>query len=157
MRVIKHWSRLHRDCAISVLGDSKNLTGDSPGKPGLTLRLPLLWAGGGTRGPSPLKLFCDSVKINVWILSKMESWFWANLFCCFYCCAYNRSTTNSYRQSGGHRLYLLCKFSGPWAGIQTERKNYSATSLNLWQLLYNPFVGCLFFYRCRLVCLSQRS
>lgn len=52
---MKHWSRLHRDCAISILGDSKNLTRDSSGKPGLTLRLALLWAGSWTRGPSPLK------------------------------------------------------------------------------------------------------
>lgn len=152
MRVIKPWSRRQRDCAISILGDSKNLSGDSPGKPFVTLRLALLWAGGWTRGLSHLKLFCDSLKINLWTSSKMESWFLAKLFHCFHCCACNKIEKVAVIAYTCHVNFQDCGLASKLKG-----KNYSAASLNLWQLLYNPFVGCLFFYRCILACLSQRS
>lgn len=55
------------ETAISIPADSKNLTEDSPGQPGLTLKLALLLSGPWTRRPFPPKLFCGSVNIDAWM------------------------------------------------------------------------------------------
>lgn len=152
MRVIKDWNRLHRDCASSILGDSKNLIPDSPGKPGLTLMLDLFWSGSLIiHLPPPLKLFCDSMKIDIWISSKMERWFWAKLFSCFHCCAYNRTDKVEV-------TVYICHVNFQDHGLVSKLKGkiYSATSESLAIALQSIcwlFVLC----RCRSVCLSQRS
>jgi len=63
VRVVKHWNTLPKECSlcgVSVLGDTRNLTGHSPEQPALValaLRRGLDYAT--FRGPFQLQPFCE--------------------------------------------------------------------------------------------------